>query len=170
MSTEDLEKVPDPEVVFARETGRLLPDLAEQAVTYQRWHARNVVAAADMVSGLAASNAIAMKRYLDKQIEILENPAAALEGLQPEVAAAVVSAASDGFIKGSDILRRQALDAVKAAETMLKVKKNTGGEKGGPKKPGFGKKARPVAIKAEAGSTVVLNTADTEGDTQGPPA
>lgn len=164
MSTLELQKDDLPDEVFAKSTAILLPELATTAINYQRWAAQNLVAASDMVSGLAASNALALKSYIDKQLEILNDPVAALEGLEPEVAAAIINSASDGFIKASDILRRQALDSVKAAEVMMKVKGKSSKGNGGPQKPGFAKKSRaqPVAIQAQPGSTVTVNTSNPE--------
>lgn len=169
MSTNEVEKIEEnPDEVFARTTAMILPELAQSAVSYQRWHAQNVSAAVDMVSGLATANAIALKKYIDRQLEILNDPVAALEGMDPEVAAAVVSAASDGFIKASDILRKQALDSVKGAETLQKIRAKAGKGNGGPKKPGFAKKSRaqPVAVKAEAGSQVTVLTAGSAPESQ----
>jgi hypothetical protein len=157
MSTEEIEKVEEnPDEVFARTTAMILPELAQSAISYQRWHAQNVAGAVDMVSGLATANALALKKYIDRQLDIINDPVAALEGLDPEVAAAVVAAANDGFIKASDILRKLALDSIKGAETLQKIRTKAAGQKGGPQKPGFGKKSRaqPVAIQAQAGSTL----------------
>jgi len=169
MSTEIEKKDEDPSERFAAQTAHHLPNIAKVAANYQRWHSENVLASADMVSGLAAANALALKEYIDKQLEILKDPVASLEGVDPEVAAVIMQSASDGFLKGSDILRRQALDSVKAAEVLNKVRK-VGASSGGQdqKKAGFSKKKRPntLAIKAEAGSTVIVNDGS-EGASKG---
>lgn len=167
MSTEIEKKDEDPSERFAAQTTSHLPDVAKMAVNYQRWHSENVLASADMVSGLAAANALALKDYIDTQLKILKDPVVALAGVDPEVAAVIMQAASDGFLKGSDILRRQALDSVKAAEVLNKVRRVGGSsESSTSKKAGFSKKKRPntLAIKAEAGSTVIV-----KGDSEGVP-
>lgn len=107
------------------------------AIQFQTWHAQNAAAIADMVSGLAAANAIALKTYVDRQLAIISDPVGTLEGLDPELAAVIINNATDGFIKGSDILRKHAQDAIKAAEMSARVSGLRSGKK---KKPGFAKK------------------------------
>ena len=128
-----------PSETFARSSSVLVPKLAEMAIQYQTWHAQNAAAIADMVSGLAAANAVAVKTYVDRQLEIILDPAGTLEGLDSEMAAVIINTATDGFLKGSDILRRHAQDAIKAAEMSARLQGAGSGQR--KKKPGFSKKA-----------------------------